>query len=360
LLENVALRVKPEDLCVGFTLFAIGLAKKVLLADSVAPAADAGFAHPEQMTLFAAWGASIAFSLQVYVDFSGYSDMAIGLARMIGIHFPVNFDSPFKSTSIIEYWQRWHMTLTRYLTAYLYNPIATKIMSWRMAHDYGISRRDMRTPGGFATMVATPMFYTMGLIGIWHGAGIQFLIFGLLHGLYLSINHAWREWTIDRTGNRDRAESSLVGTAGYVLLTYAAVVIALIFFRARSAGSAMTMLAGMAGLHGVTFAVPLPGFVIAALGTVAAPLVQDGIISGDHDVLKTTVLLVLLIAVVWTMPNSQEMLARFSPVLGNVETPRFRFLEWWPSAVWGVVIAFAFSWAVGALNNTSQFVYFQF
>ena len=139
-----------------------------------------------------AWYAVIAYSLQLYFDFSGYSDMAIGLARMFNIRFPLNFNSPYKSTTVIDYWQRFHMTLTRFITMYIYSPMALWITRWRGAHGLDNSRKASATPGGFLSLVAAPTLVTMGLAGVWHGAGSRYLIFGLLHGFYIVVNHATR------------------------------------------------------------------------------------------------------------------------------------------------------------------------
>ena len=141
--------------------------------------------------MFASWQYALAYSMQLYFDFSGYSDMAIGLAYMFGIRFPINFDSPYKSKNIIESWQRWNATLTRYLTLLLYNPIALRISRWRINRGFR-TRRDNQTPAAFAQLVVVPVFITFLLVGIWHGAGLTFLLFGLMHAIYISINHAWR------------------------------------------------------------------------------------------------------------------------------------------------------------------------
>ncbi|MEE7547674.1 MBOAT family protein, partial [Xanthomonas sp. Kuri4-1] len=127
-------RFRAENLSIGGTLFLIGLAKKVLLADGIAPYADAGFAAPGELQFWGAWATTTSYALQLYFDFSGYSDMALGLAKMFGIRFPLNFNSPYKATSIIDFWSRWHMTLTRYITAYLYYPVALAVSRWRSRH----------------------------------------------------------------------------------------------------------------------------------------------------------------------------------------------------------------------------------
>ncbi|MBV9250274.1 MAG: MBOAT family protein, partial [Acetobacteraceae bacterium] len=119
--------INSRNVAVGSAIFLTGLLKKTLLADPLAAVVGAGFADPESLTLLPAWQAALSYSLQLYFDFSGYSDMAIGLARMFNIRFPLNFNSPYKAESVIDYWQRWHMTLTRWLTLYLYNPMALSI-----------------------------------------------------------------------------------------------------------------------------------------------------------------------------------------------------------------------------------------
>ena len=129
-----------ENLAVGSAIFLIGLLKKSLLADPLAPIASAGFANPAALTLFSAWHAALAYSLQLYFDFSGYSDMAIGLARLFNLRFPLNFHSPYQAQSVIDYWQRWHMTLTRWLMLYLYNPLALRISRRRAARGLPIDR----------------------------------------------------------------------------------------------------------------------------------------------------------------------------------------------------------------------------
>ncbi|MGH7152377.1 MAG: MBOAT family O-acyltransferase, partial [Acetobacteraceae bacterium] len=157
-----------EDLAVGLTMFAIGLVKKTLLADGIAPFAGPVFTAAAQGTpidLLPAWGAALAYTCQLYFDFSGYSDMAIGAARCFGIRFPANFNSPYKSTSIIEFWRRWHITLSRFLRDYLYIPLG--------GNRRGRVRRYVN------------LMVTMLLGGLWHGANWTFVAWGGLHGLYL-------------------------------------------------------------------------------------------------------------------------------------------------------------------------------
>ncbi len=261
--------------------------------------------------------------------------MALGLALMFGVRFPLNFNSPYKATSIIDFWQRWHMSLTRFLTLYLYNPLALWLAHRRVAKGLGVSRQAARTLGGFAGMIMLPTFYTMALAGIWHGAGFTFLIFGLLHGAYITINHAWRLYA-PATARRLRQMFGAAGaTAGPVLLTYGAVLVAEVFFRASDVSAALSLLAGMGGAHGVR-----------APGSVGAP--------------GSAVLLAALFAVVWFMPNMQQILARFRPTIGPVIPGRFRLLEWQPTVQWGVAVAMMLIVTVARLVNPTTFLYFQF
>ena len=161
---------------IGLTLLLIGLVKKVCIADQLAPYATNVFDHAAQgsyrIGLLAAWQGALAYTVELYTDFSGYSDMAIGLARMFGVKLPANFNSPYKSTSIIEFWRRWHMTLSRFLRDYLYVPLG--------GNRKGSLRRYLN------------LMVTMLLGGLWHGAGWTYVAWGGLHGLYLLVNHGWR------------------------------------------------------------------------------------------------------------------------------------------------------------------------
>jgi len=237
--------LRADDLSVGITWFLMGLGKKVLLADRLGPFADALYAHPHGFGLAGTWVGLLCYAFQLYFDFSGYSDMALGLARMFSIAFPVNFNSPYKATNIIDFWQRWHMTLSRYLGAYLYNPIALNMTRRRKRAGKSANKRAVRTAEGFAQMVAFPLLATMFLAGIWHGAGLQFVCFGLLHGIYLVINHGFRTFVPEDSPWHRRFPASLG-----IALTFSAVLVGQIFFRANSVSDALHVLATLLGLHG--------------------------------------------------------------------------------------------------------------
>jgi D-alanyl-lipoteichoic acid acyltransferase DltB (MBOAT superfamily) len=317
--------VTKEDFTVGLTWFAMGLFKKVMIADTLAPYADAVFANPGHQSAASAWIGSIHYLMQLYFDFSGYSDMAIGLARMFSIRFPFNFNSPYKAESVIEYWQRWHMTLTRYITLYLYSPIALGVSRRRLAAGKKISSKASKTVEGFVAMVMYPTIVTMFLAGVWHGAGIQFMIFGLIHGVCITLEHAWN---IFRKG-KSAAPRPLVRAAS-VLRVNLIVLTADIFFRASSTHAALALLRAMYGLNGM----------------------------GHQPVDRASLLVFLLLPIVWFFPNTQQ-------ILGETETGKdtsmARFgLRWRPNAAWAIGMGFALFLVLINLNNRSTFLYFQF
>ena len=334
-------RPKAEDFAVGIAMFTIGLAKKVLIADTFAlfasplfGGAEAG-AHP---ALIAAWVGAIAYTMQIYFDFSGYSDMAIGLSRMFGVRLPVNFDSPYQATSVIDFWRRWHMTLSRFLRDYLYIPLG--------GNRFGERRRQLN------------LMATMVLGGLWHGASWTFVVWGTLHGIYLTINHAWRS-----AHGGQPAQGIPARAAGWAL-TFAAVVVAWVFFRAASFHGALSVLAGMSGLNGII----LPDKLAGPLGWLARHL--PIVFSSDTALNYFTVgkgrslgepgeffALLALAAVVLPLPNSQKLLARYCPVL-EMSQPQERGLKLSPAL--GAALALLLFTCLINLNHKSEFLYFQF
>ncbi len=222
-------RFDAANFCGGLFIFAIGLFKKVVLAEGVAPYADAGFVPVDGgavPTSGEAWLAALAYTLQLYFDFSAYSDMAIGLSWMFNIRIPYNFDSPYKARSITEFWRRWHMTLSRFLRDYLYVPLG--------GNRRGKVRRYIN------------LGLTMVLGGLWHGANWTFLIWGALHGAYLMVNHAFGA-ACDRAGLTAALARSRAFAVASWLTTMLCVVVAWVFFRAETFDGATRMLAAMTG-----------------------------------------------------------------------------------------------------------------
>ena len=361
LLNSETFRIRWRNIAVGISFFIIGLSKKVLLADPLAEVVKIGFAHPGDFRICTSWLYALAYSLQLYFDFSGYSDMAIGLAAMFGIRFPINFDSPYKSTSMIDYWQRFHATLTRYLTLLLYNPIALHIQRRRMAAGL---RSKPQNLSAFCSLVIVPILFTMTLAGIWHGAGLQFLLFGLMHAFYLTTNHAWRTFgpKLDRQKLSKWVASGI--TASKVLLTYVAAVGALVMFRAASARDASRMLGGMIGMHGFD-AIPIPSsamFLLSHLGPICTFLTTT------HHFLRVPIddgtpapaSLALRFFIVWALPNSQQIMAKFSPVLTSIRGKSPDWLSWQPTLRWAVGLGLLLAICLMSFQQTRVFLYFQF
>jgi len=321
-----------------------GPGKKVLIADRLAPTAEIAFHHAGELSTANAWAGLIVYSMQLYFDFSGYSDMALGLARIFSIRFPLNFDSPYKATSVTEYWQRWHMTLTRYITLYLYNPILLSVQRRRVARGKKISRKALVTVSGFTAMVTYPTMVTMALTGIWHGAGLQFIVFGLIHGVYLTANQAWRPLPPARPQYSGAAAARGSGALCHDDRVYLQVSFALIFFRSESMGSAFALIADLFGRHG----------------------------AGTMDELMAGGLAFALFPVVWFFPNTQQILGqetgpggiacrtrhvrrqsctRANPVSRASLAPEFG---------WAVVMAVLFFAVLANLDSPVRFLYFQF
>lgn len=317
-----ACQLNWDNIAVGLTIFVLGLAKKVLLADSVAEYATAVFnfvATGGQPMFFEAWVGALAYSLQLYFDFSAYSDMAIGLSLLFNVQLPLNFNSPYKASSIIEFWRRWHMTLSRFLRDYLYIPLG--------GSHFGIGRRYIN------------LMITMLLGGLWHGAGWTFIIWGGLHGVYLIINHSWRALKL-RMGWGDGGKmSQLAATA----LTFLAVVVGWVFFRADSFSSALTLLRGMVGLNG--WSLPAwfgnyPNYIPDAIHFVS-------VLPSTN--LATDYILVMLLcgfSLVWGFPNVVTLAHRIQTQY------RYQYV----SLLLGLILGVTFI----VMRRVSEFLYFQF
>jgi alginate O-acetyltransferase complex protein AlgI len=219
--RDTKLTLSAANLSEGLMIFAIGLFKKVIIADYFRGIVNPLFDRTSSLTFPDAWGAALAFSLQIYFDFSGYSDMAIGLARMFGVRFPENFDSPYKSRDVIQFWRKWHITLSFFLRDYLYIPLG--------GNRRGELRRHLN------------LFITMLLGGLWHGASWTFVTWGALHGIFLAVNHLW-----------NKSNRKLPRGVGWAL-TFVLVTAAWVFFRAPDFSRAAVFLRAMAGLSGFTW-----------------------------------------------------------------------------------------------------------
>ena len=318
------------NLAVGATLFAIGLFKKIVLADGIAPYANTVFDLAEAGTgvpMQAAWIGALAYTFQLYFDFSGYCDMALGLARMFGIRLPVNFNSPYKATNISDFWRRWHITLSEFLRDYLYIPLG--------GNRQGPTRRMVN------------LMITMLLGGLWHGASWTFVFWGGLHGAYLAINHAWS--ALCATGRVPRLLPAPLAAFAARGLTLLAVIVAWVFFRAESFAGATGILSAMAGFS-----------------TVYEP---EAWIEVTRQTTSVWAAFAFLATVVFLLPNSIEFTERYAPVLGlrkflsRRRGPQFLPLRWRPSRAWAVgisVIGLVSILQLYRLADMTEFIYFNF
>ncbi|MCW6037051.1 MBOAT family protein [Spirulina subsalsa FACHB-351] len=296
----------------GLTLFILGLAKKVLIADNLSPWVEPVFSHADTVTFLEAWIGALSYTFQLYFDFSGYSDMAIGLGWMVNLDLPINFNSPYKARSIIDFWRRWHITLSSFLRDYLYIPLG--------GSRQGETRRVIN------------LMITMLLGGLWHGAGWTYVIWGGLHGLFLGVNHAWRKWGI--------SVPHILG----VVMTFLAVVASWVLFRSASFSDSLALLQSMVGIKGVVLHAahqPFLGWLI--------PWGVEFRNSADFSYLppllinQTLTILSGCALLVFAFPNTQQLVARFTPS--------------WPWTVWIVFLSTA---CFISLNQVSEFLYFQF
>jgi len=333
-------RFNSEHMAVGWTIFFIGLFKKVIIADGIAAHVGPVFSAPAagvMLSFFEAWAGALCYTLQLYFDFSGYSDMAIGLSRLFGIILPLNFHSPYKAVNIIDFWRRWHMTLSRFLRDYLYIPLG--------GNQKGKTRRYLN------------LIVTMLLGGLWHGAGWTFVVWGALHGFYLIINHAWH--ALRRALGQDPNQPlSRPMHALCVFTTFIAVVFAWVFFRADDLPTALSLVKAMLGGNGFT----LPDNLFTRLPALHAWLSTQGWFAPSNGLTSGGMLnwIWILLLVVWFAPNTQTILQHFKPASDVPQPVERTRLLWKPGflsalLIWGLAFI-----ALINLSKQSAFLYFQF
>jgi alginate O-acetyltransferase complex protein AlgI len=365
--HSLSCRLNNENISVGLTLFMFGLFKKVFLADHIAPLVTPIYEQASKdggTSLLLAWMAAIGFTLQLYFDFSGYTDMALGIARFIGIRLPPNFNSPLQASSIIDFWLRWHITLTRFLTAYIYNPLSLWLTRRRMARGRpGVAGRST-TVGAFCYVLMFPTLLTMLLSGLWHGAGYGFVVWGLLHGILLTINHAWRLLVSKMSWNRGGYER-LMKRLGW-FLTFLSVAATMVFFRSTTMTAASDLVKGMIGLNGIA----LPGAVYEHAGPIAVWLHRAGVgsvpreILNSHEFVMAVAWITLMMFIALACPNTLQILARYEPALG-VKPHLFnraglKAAEWSTSVAWTIGISAITVISILSLGSKSEFLYWQF
>lgn len=340
-------KFSQRTLAIGLSVFVAGLFKKVIFADRIAEYSNLAFAAASEgidLTFSESWVGALGYSLQLYFDFSGYSDMAVGAAYMFGIKLPLNFNSPYKAISIVDFWRRWHITLSHFLRDYLYIPLG--------GSRKGSLRRHLN------------LLITMLLGGLWHGAGWTFVFWGGLHGTYLVINHLYR--SIRKSLGHDlKNDGFLLRSIGW-FTTFIAVVISWVFFRANNFATATSMLMSMFGFNGVqlpVFLEPYLGF-LRNLGVGFLGFTVNVGISQKY----ATFGIALLLLVAWFTPNTQQWMGKYNPTLtepieqyqSEWQRRFWNFLNWQPNRIWTIIIAGLTSLSLLCFSRVSEFLYFQF
>jgi alginate O-acetyltransferase complex protein AlgI len=289
-----------ENIAKGLFVFTIGLCKKVIFADTFAVWANSGFDYASTLSFVEAWGTSLCYTFQLYFDFSGYADMAIGAALLLNIHLPINFNSPYKSASITEFWRRWHMTLSRWLKDYLYIPLG--------GNQKGKHRRDFN------------LIATMLIGGLWHGAAWNFVLWGGAHGFALAL-HRW--WV---------AKRQITVHPGFAkVITFLFINFLWVPFRATSLHDTLKVWKGMFFLS------------------------ENPFIISESASSETVFWLIIGAFIVFVLPNSMELIG----VAGRSLRNRFAFkLKWRQAIICGILFGFSCLWMMG--SHGTEFIYFNF
>ena len=314
-------KLNSKNILIGLAIFSIGLFKKVVLADYLANLVIPVFdIHGTYISTLDAWVGALAYTFELYFDFSGYCDMAIGLSLLFGIKLPVNFYSPYKATNIIEFWRRWNMTLSRFLRNYLYIPLG--------GNQKGVTRRYIN------------LMITMLLGGLWHGAHWTFVIWGLLHGVYLCINHGW----IALKALLGITTKNLFISQLSKIITFIAVVIAWVFFRASDFSTALKIIHAM-----------FPN--ILNLPSAWHTPCQIKFFSMG----KISFFILISFIICWVFPNTYQVFSRFNPALVmNKNAHLKKLVSWAPNLIWNFIIAVLLVFGVIFIQTSSTFLYFQF
>lgn len=301
-------RFHLDQFSLGIFIFCIGLVKKVLISEAFAGWARPGFDEISSLDLLLAWKTSLSYTFQLYFDFSGYTDMAIGIGHMFNVKLPHNFNSPFKSKSVIEFWSRWHMTLSQFINTYIFTPLVRAMPKINFQN----------------TMIAT--FIAMFIAGVWHGAGWTFVVYGALHGAALVVNHI-----------RKKKKKKFPGWFAW-FLTFNFINISFVIFRAKTLPDAWKVLKGMAGFSGVV----LPKVGIKSVGA----LKEFGWKMGSYLYPDDYVMILMMIGAFWAihkLQNSSELEKNFKP-----------------QTKVAIACGVAFALCLFGMNRITEFIYFNF
>jgi alginate O-acetyltransferase complex protein AlgI len=352
-----------KNIVIGFAIFSLGLFKKVVLADGIGEYATPVFAAAESgvlLTFAEAWSGALAYTFQLYFDFSGYSDMAVGLGRMFGISLPINFNSPYKSKSIAEFWRKWHITLSGLIRDYLWDPISLIMARYAINNKYN-------TIGLFVLTVIIPVIFAFFWIGLWHGAGWNFILFGLIHGIYIVIFNLWLQVKYNFPKIKIIRSNKIAKIISWNL-TFVSVVFAWVLFRAETFSGAVVFWKGMTGLHGFSISEKLIGNFwifeewMTSHGFVFDGFFHNGVFSSNPYVGILWILGLMLISLYF--PNVPQIMNKYhykSKIYSGIVVKQRGFLvEWRPTLSWLILISMIFVISVLGLTQVSKFLYFQF
>jgi D-alanyl-lipoteichoic acid acyltransferase DltB (MBOAT superfamily) len=344
LVHALAQRITINKIALGVAIFSVGLFKKVMIADRVAlyatPVFDAS-ASGIPVPFIESWLGVIAYTFQIYFDFSAYSEMAIGLGLLFGLKLPINFLSPYKATSLIDFWRRWHITLSRFLRDYLYIPLGG-------GHNGERSR--------YINLLSV-----MILGGLWHGAAWNFVIWGSLHGVGLAINHGWRQLITPNQKTPVRAQTVKLLLSW--LITFLFVTVTWVFFRASNFESAIILLKGMAGFNGFV----LPDTYFSMLGPLTEILIFFGVQFEKAPLflgIEQIGWLGVILLITMLLPNIPQW-ARYETSSQRLDPDSFTlwswtWFSWQPNIPWAIGLSAISLLSLVYMADAGEFLYFQF
>ena len=339
--NNLIKNFTINNFSIGLTTFVLGLFKKIVIADNIALYSDPIFfasSNGLMLTFFEAWGGAIAFMLQLYFDFSGYTDMALGIALLFGITLPINFASPFKSKNISEFWRCWHITLTRLIRNYIYLPVSLNLTRYSYSKSFGVTMT-------FFLSLVIPTTFAFFCVGLWHGAGWNYILFGLLNGFYIIIFNIWQNFSNNYL--KLNLKNNFIFDLCKRLFVFALVTFSFVLFRASDLESANEILKAMLGFNGIQF------FDIFRIGEFATNTYQ-GVFN-----------IIILLTIIFYFPNTQDFVFNENKSAFNTENKLFKknkniFIKWKPQIIWGLGFALIFIFSIMFVSNTNEFLYFEF
>jgi D-alanyl-lipoteichoic acid acyltransferase DltB (MBOAT superfamily) len=357
-IKKTIYKLRYKDLAIGGTIFIIGLFKKTVIADGISIYPDSLFSAAEigmSITFIEAWIGSIAYTLQIYFDFSGYSDMAIGLARMFGIRLPLNFNSPYKSTNISDFWRRWHMSLSSLIRDYLWYPLQLSLTRTSF-------NNNLNQPLTFVLTILYPAILTFLLVGLWHGADYNFIIFGLVHGVYIVIQNLW--YTIKKKNPRIKIiKSSLISMSLGWIITFTSVIFAMVIFRSESVNSIKNIIGAMIGFNKIS----LPSYFKDSFSILPKSAYEniftfDGVfVNGLYDNVTSFFIWIIVLFILIALPNTQQLMSKYYPTIGPYEgINKNNWIKWRPNFTWTLIISILLLLAITSITRINTFIYFQF